>query len=169
PTLARNPLFRNLQKRMRQIEHVDFAEAGQAIGAGVTALCGAVRLRREIFQIRSRPAPHINPRSALRRLDEIPQLLPPLQEPLAEIVVRPRLARIKTLHPRSMIFATHRLQGEVVENLEVRSEAHLENQRTEEPKNPKPAHPSVLWFFGSWSFSSRQVCDIEAPIRMHPI
>jgi hypothetical protein len=47
--------------------------------------------------------------------------LPALEQPVAEIVVTSGLPRVKALHPRGVILAAHRLEREVVEDLEIRS------------------------------------------------
>src|SRR5688500_9263392 len=81
----------------------------------------------EILQVPTGAAPHIDPGPARRRLDQVPQLLAAFHEPFAEVVIRLGLPRVKILHPRGMILAAHRFEGEVVEDLEVGSEAHETN------------------------------------------
>src|SRR4051812_5003838 len=105
---------------MRKIQNVNFFQAAEPFALSPVAC----PLFPEVLEIRSRAAAHVEPGSAHRRRNQVPQLLSPLEQPLAKVVVSARLPRVKTLHSRGVIFAAHRLESEVVEDSQVGGESH---------------------------------------------
>src|SRR5262249_48644135 len=102
-------------------------------------------------QIGAGASTHIDPSSAEGRWNQIPKFLATLEKSLAKVVIRSGLTGIKALHPRSVVVTADGFEGQVIKNLEIGSQAHEKNQRTEEPKNQKRRPTLVLWFFGSWN------------------